>query len=260
MRGCSSPLILVQEEGQRHAPAALAADAPVGPVGDHVAQPRAAVFRIEAGALDGFQCHLAQRLRRLVPGEHAHAFVHAHEPLRRGAVDHRALVAPAVRVAVRQRAGGHQPAGIAQRVDDLRHRLPDVQTAEQREVGRIAAVALHRVEDVLDLQAMSDAGVEVIQAVGRRRVHDAGAVVGGGVVGQIHRRQPVVTFVHMRQRVAELDAGQLLALRRRDHAALQPIAFQAFLDQRRGQQQLPALGVHQRIVERGVQVQRLVRG
>jgi hypothetical protein len=27
-------------------------------------------------------------------------FVHAHEPLRRGAVDHRALVAPAVRVAV----------------------------------------------------------------------------------------------------------------------------------------------------------------
>jgi hypothetical protein len=32
--------ILVQEERQRHAPAALAADAPVGPVGDHVAQPR----------------------------------------------------------------------------------------------------------------------------------------------------------------------------------------------------------------------------
>ena len=37
--------VLVQEEGQRHAPAALAADAPVGPVGDHVAQPRAAVLR-----------------------------------------------------------------------------------------------------------------------------------------------------------------------------------------------------------------------
>jgi hypothetical protein len=60
VRGCSSP-VLVQEERQRHAPAALAADAPVGPVGDHVAQPGLAVLGVEAGLLDGVQRHLAQR-------------------------------------------------------------------------------------------------------------------------------------------------------------------------------------------------------
>jgi hypothetical protein len=58
--------ILVQEERQGHAPAALAADAPVGPAGDHVAQAGLAVLGVEAGLLDGVQRQLAQRLGRLV--------------------------------------------------------------------------------------------------------------------------------------------------------------------------------------------------
>jgi hypothetical protein len=61
--------VLVQEEGHRHAPAALAADAPVGTVGDHVAQPGLAVVGVEAGVVDGVQRQLAQRLGRLVFGE-----------------------------------------------------------------------------------------------------------------------------------------------------------------------------------------------
>ena len=79
----------------------------------------------------------------------------------------RALVAPAMRVAVGDRLGGEQAAGVAQRVDDVRHRLPDVLPAEQGKVGGICAARLHRVQDVLGLQAVRDAGVEVIQAVGR---------------------------------------------------------------------------------------------
>ncbi len=204
--------ILVQEEGQGHAPAALAADAPVGPAGDHVAQPRLAVLREEAGFLDGFQRHLAQGLGRLVLGEHALAFVHADEPLGRGAVDHRALVAPAVRVAVGDGFGGEQAVRLGQHFDDARHGLPDVQAAEQREVGCVGAVALHRVEDVVVGQAVRDAGVEVVHAIGRRGMDDAGAVLGGGVVGQVHRREPAIARVHVIQRMLEVQPGEFLAL------------------------------------------------
>ena len=53
---------LVQEERQRHAPVALPADAPVGPVGDHVVQPGPAVLRIERGRVDRVERGLAQGL------------------------------------------------------------------------------------------------------------------------------------------------------------------------------------------------------
>ena len=54
---------LVQEERQRHAPVALPADAPVGPVRDHVVQAGAAVLRVEGGRVDGVERALAQGLR-----------------------------------------------------------------------------------------------------------------------------------------------------------------------------------------------------
>ena len=69
----------------------------------------AAVFRVKSGLVDRVQGGLAQRLGRLVHGEHANALVHAHKPLGGSAVDHRCLVAPAVRVAVGDVGGGKQP-------------------------------------------------------------------------------------------------------------------------------------------------------
>ncbi len=252
--------ILVQEERDRHAPAALAADAPVGAAGDHVAQARLAVLRIEAGLVDRGERELAQRGRRLVLGEHADAFVHAHEPLRRGAVDHRRLVAPAVRVAVRDLGGGEQPAGVAQRFDDGLLGLPDELAAEQRQLGRVDAAALHRIEDVVDRHPVADARVEVIDPVRGRRVDDAGAVVGGGVVGQVDRREAVVAGVHFRERMAEADLVERLARRGGEHGAGQAVAIQALLDQRGGEQQQAALGVDQAVFQLRVQVQRLVGG
>ncbi|MNS41262.1 hypothetical protein D3C72_736110 [compost metagenome] len=252
--------ILVQEERDRHAPAALAADAPVGPAGDHVVQAGLAVLGVEAGLLDGVERGLAQRLGRLVLGEHAFAFVHANEPLGGRAVDHRRLVAPAVRVAVGDGLGGQQPVGVAQRGDDHRHGLPDVLAAEQREVGRVAAVALHRVQDVVVRHAVGDAGVEVVHAVGRRGVHEAGAVGGGGVVGQVDGRQALVARVHVVQRVLELEPAERLALDRGQHLAVERVARHAHLDQRVGQDQQAALGVDQRVLELGVEVDRLVGG
>ena len=187
--------ILVQEKRNRHAPTALPADAPVGPVRDHVVQTRLAVLGIKAGLLDRVERHPAQCFGRLVFGENAFAFVHSDEPLRSRAVDHRALVAPAMRVAVRNALGGHKPARIAQGLDDLGHRFPDVLAAEEGEIRRIAAVALHRIQNVVDREAMRAARVEVVHAISRRRMHDAGAIVGGGVVGQIHRSKAVIARI-----------------------------------------------------------------
>ena len=158
---------LVQEEGQRHAPVALAADAPVGSARDHVAQAGPAVLGVETGLVDGGKRLLPQRAGSLVDSEHADAFVHAHKPLRGGAVNHRRLVAPAVRVAVLQAGGVEQAAGVGQGLHDDRAGLPDVQAAEQGQGGFIAAVALHRVQDLVGLHAVRHARVEVVHAIGR---------------------------------------------------------------------------------------------
>ena len=210
--------------------------------------------------VDGVQRQLAQRFGRFVLGEHALALVHADEPLGRGAVDHRRFVAPAMRVAVGDGLGGHQAAGVFQRFQDDRHGFPDVQPAEQREVGRVGAVALHRVQDVVVGQAIGDAGVEVIHAVGGRRVHDAGAVAVAHVVGQVHRREALVTGVHVVQRVAEVQAAELVAGGRGEHRAFQAEALQAFFNQGFGQHQAAHGRFHQGVVELGVGVERLVGG
>ena len=96
-------------------------------------------------------------------------------------------------------------------------------------------------------------------------MHDAGAVVGSGVVGQKDRRKALVAvdavFVgHVVQRVLEVDKAQLLAQRGGQYRAGQGVARQAFFDQHRGQHQKAAFGLDQRVLERRVQVQRLVGG
>ena len=118
-----------------------------------------------------------------------------------------------MRVAVRQRRALEDTAGGAQRLDDLRRRLPDELAAEERQFFLVDPVALHRVEDVVERQPVGPAGVEVLEAVGRRRVDDAGAVVGGGVVGEVDRREAVVAGIDGGERMAELQAVELLAER-----------------------------------------------
>ena len=157
--------VFVQEKRHWHAPAALARDTPVWAVGNHVAQPGFAVFGVELGLLDRVQRQLPQRLGRFVFDENAHTLVHAHKPLRRGAVNHRGFVTPAMRVAVRDAVGRHQAAGIFQGLQNLGHRFPDVLSAEQGEVGGIGAIALHRIENLIVGEALGDAGVEVFYAV-----------------------------------------------------------------------------------------------
>ena len=68
---------LVDEHRDRHAPGALARDAPVRPGLDHRAQPVLAARRDEAGLVDGGQRLVAQMVRP----------IHRDEPLRGGAED-----------------------------------------------------------------------------------------------------------------------------------------------------------------------------
>jgi hypothetical protein len=64
------------------------------------------------------------------------------------------------------------------------------------------------------------AGVEVLQAVGRRAVHDAGAGVERDVVAQVDRRGAVV------EGMAELHLGQRRALAGAEHLAFEAEALQ----------------------------------
>ncbi len=141
---------------------------------------------------------VAQRLRRLRAAIAGHV-VHAGEPLRRRAVDDRRLVPPAMHVAVRELLRVEQRAGFAQLVDDPRIRVPDPQAAEERQVVGEAAVALHGVQDVVVLHAVAAARQEVVDAVRRRAVDDAGALLERHVLAEIDRRRAIV------ERMAECD-------------------------------------------------------
>ena len=95
---------LVHEEGERNAPVALTGDAPVGTVLDHRVEAVDAPGREELRGLDAFEGGIAKGSFARLCVEHAARVgvrsVHADEPLVRGAVDERGLVAPAVHVAV----------------------------------------------------------------------------------------------------------------------------------------------------------------
>ena len=80
--------LLVDEDGDRHAPGALARDAPVGPRLDHGADAVAALRREPARRVDGRRAPSARR-----------SFVSMRdEPLRRVAEDQRRLGAPGMRI------------------------------------------------------------------------------------------------------------------------------------------------------------------
>src|SRR5690606_28500581 len=136
--------------------------------GDHAVQARLAPAGHEFGLGDGFQRALAQG------GAALRLLVHADEPLRGGAVDQRRLVAPAVHVAVVDAGVLEQRAHFLELGDDVRVGLPDELAAEERQVLNIYTVALHRAEDVVVAHAVLLAGTEVVLAVGRRGVDDAG--------------------------------------------------------------------------------------
>ena len=235
----------LHEHGDRHAPGALAADAPVRTGGDHAADAVAALVGHEIGVGDGLERLGADVLRP----------VHADEPLRGGAEDQRRLAAPGMRVGMRKLATGEQAAGLDQRGTDRVGRLVDVDAGEMRHPGVESAVLAHRFGH---FQALFAAEVEILLAVARGDVDEAGAGLGGDVVGQEHRH--VVVVAAAAHRVGADGAGEVGALDQLQHVVGFHLRRLAELRQQgqRHQHQLArpgqrALGgavqAHQRIVE-----------
>ncbi len=179
--------LLVQEERDRHAPVALARDAPVRPGLHHAFEPGAAPRREELGLVDGALGDPAQGRRFLMlafagAGTDG-AVLHADEPLRRGAEDDRRLVPPAVRVAVLDSFLFQQSTARFQFLQHQRVGFPDRPAGQfadrqRRRRGDEAAVVADR---VVHRQAVLAADVVVVDTVRRGGVHQAGAGLGGDV-------------------------------------------------------------------------------
>ncbi len=147
---------------------------------------------------------------------------------------------------------GEQAAHFAQLVDDDRVGLPHIHATEERQRPGEHPVAHHRVDDLVGRHAIAVSGDEVIHAVGRRAVHDAGAGIESDVLRQIDRRCPIV------KRMAEFDAFESRTSTGSQGSALQAVAGQCRLAQFAGDEDQPAVGIDERIREFRMHVQRLV--
>ena len=229
---------LVHEQRDRHAPGALAADAPVGTPGHHAGDALLAPTRHPAHVLD-----------RLQRGGAQGRLFHADEPLRRGAEDHRRLVAPAVRVAVFDLRVRQQHAARAQQLDDRVVGLPNVHAGEVEPVDfrRVVAVGAARADVVEQADAVLAADHEVLHAVIGRGVHRAGAVLGADVLAEDHRHHTRVERV-VQSQATQRRTGGMAQHPRRFHA----VARQCLVDQRGGDHQQHALAVARRAFDQRI--------
>ena len=163
--------------GDRHAPVALTADAPVGTLLDHGANAVGGMGRIPLDVLaDLFTSLLAQA-----------GLVHRDKPLVGSTEEHRVLAAPAVRIAMRNLLLEDQGAALAQELDDVRVGLVGIHAAEGATGAKLLtgvelAVVIDRHADVGD--ALLEAREVVIDAVTGRVVDDTGTVIDTDVIGQ----------------------------------------------------------------------------
>ncbi len=171
-------IFTIDEQTQRHAPGALARDAPVRAIFDHAANPCLAPV--------GNPAHLVDRGQRIAaqPG-----LVHGNEPLWRGTKRGCRLVTPAVRVAVFERFGRQQCAVGAHDLDDAVVGLPDELAGHFGGVRQENPATVDRVDH---RQIIAQADLEVFLAVARGGVHGPGAGLGGHVFTQDHRYVVIV--------------------------------------------------------------------
>ena len=182
-------LVRAVESDDRHAPRALAADAPVRARLDGAA---------DAGLAPGGDPTLILRdLGDLVEGDLAvTGLVQGNEPLVDGAEDDGRLGAPAMGVAVLVLGLGEQRVGLGELLEHAEvggrgllggEILDSLQRGQADEIGGHAAVVevFAVVADrAVDLEAVLESGLVILRAVTRRGVHGAGAAVGGDVVSQ----------------------------------------------------------------------------
>ena len=197
------------EHGNRHAPAALARNAPVGTIGDHGANAVHAPLGNELNVVVNLvERSLAQA-----------RVVHGNEPLVGRAEDDRLMAAPAMRVAVHDVDMGDKRALLAQPLDDLRIGLVGGKARPLRHVVGKAAVVVDWHDGV---DAELHANLVVIDAMAGSRVNGAGARVEGDMLAPDDAARVLVQNGADIRDVAELVAlhGDGLAIRLNDAIAL----------------------------------------
>ena len=249
VRGCGWRGFLVQEERNRHAPVALARDAPVRAGLHHRFQAGAAPGREELRLIDGALGDPAQGR-----GVFVLLVFHADEPLRRGAEDDRRLVAPAVRVAVLDFLGFEQSTAAFEFLQHQRVGFPDRLAGQfaDRQRRRIAEETAVVADRVIHRQAVFLADVVVVHAVRRRGMHQAGAGFGRDV------RAADDGHVAVLERVLEQDLVELVAAAGSDCRAFQAIALEAGFGQFAHQDQRALFGFDQVVGQFRMHADRLV--
>ena len=240
---------LVQEERDRHAPVALARDAPVRTRLHHRFQSRAAPGREELRLVNGTLGDPAQGRRVLVE-----LVFHADEPLRRRPEDDRRLVAPAVRIAVADLLGLEQHAPGFQFLQHQRVGFPnrlagDLADRQRRHVTEEPAIVADRVGH---RQAVFLADHVVVHTMRRCGMHLAGTGFGGDV------RTADDRHVAALERVAQQHLVERRALAGTDHRAFEFVALEAGLGQFTGKDQRALRRFNQVVVELRMHTHRLV--
>ena len=184
----------------RHAPRALARDSPVGTRLGHVADSIARPC--------GIPLHVIDRVDHLAAQP---VMIDADEPLLGREKNQRIVASPAMRIAVREFLRMQQRADGAQFLDDRIIRLEDVQPFPLATVAREYSAAVDRRER---RQSVLLADNEILVAVSGRGMHEAGAGVGGDVLGvhQLHvarqKRMPknILAVVRLDRLAVERDS------------------------------------------------------
>ena len=237
--------LLVDQQGDGHAPGALARDAPVRAVAHHGLDAGTAPVRGPGDALDLAQGGVPQALP-----------LHADEPLGGGAEDDGGLVAPAMGITVGEAGRLDQGAPGLEGVHDLLVGAEDMFTGEEGGVGQEAAVAAH---GVLHPQAVAVADQIIIQAMAGGGVDGAGAGLQGDMLPEDDGHLPVVEGVLELQAlegVAPAIGDDPVAV---DAPAVQVVAHQA-LGEDEALAASVALGLDEDVFQLGVEGHGLVGG
>ena len=169
------------KDGDRHPPAALATDAPVGAVFDHAEDPFFAPARNPFDIVDRLQGLIAQTVR-----------LHGDEPLLGSAEDHRFFAAPAVRIAVTDLAKFEQrPDGI-EFFGNQSVRLIDLDPGKELDVKTVLTVII---DGIIDLQSVTQSSEIVVVAVAGGGVDTAGTGFESDVLPKDDQRRAVIQRV-----------------------------------------------------------------
>ena len=93
-------------------------------------------------------------------------------------------------------------------------------------------MALHRIQDFIEAAPIGAPDHEVVHAIGRGAMDDAGARIHADVFGQVDRRYAIV------ERMMEFDARETHPFCRCNHRALQSVARQTTLGEFGSEQKL----------------------